>query len=29
MSVFSYAGMHQSLDKLTTEKLRELSAAVG
>ncbi|MEY9951859.1 SRPBCC domain-containing protein [Leifsonia sp. EB34] len=27
MSVFAYAGMHQSLDKLTTDVLRRLTAA--
>ncbi|WP_434316141.1 SRPBCC family protein [Leifsonia sp. P73] len=29
MSVFAYAGMHQSLDKLTTEVLRRLAATVA
>lgn len=29
MSVFAYAGMHQSLDKLTTDVLRRLTAAVA
>ena len=29
MSVFAYAGMHQSLDKLTTDVLRRLTAAAG
>ncbi|GAA4157397.1 SRPBCC family protein [Leifsonia shinshuensis] len=29
MSVFAYAGMHQSLDKLTTDVLRRLTAVAG
>ncbi len=29
MSVFAYAGMHQSLDKLTTDVLRRLTALAG
>lgn len=29
MSVFAYAGMHQSLDKLTADVLRRLTAAVA
>jgi len=29
MSVFAYAGMHQSLDKLTTDVLRRITALAG